>query len=49
MLIILILDFCFIWAVYAAFGILVPQPGIEPMAPAVEAWSLNPWTTGKVL
>ena len=24
--------------------ILVPQPGIEPMLPAVEAWSLNHWT-----
>ena len=26
-------------------GILVPQPGIEPVPPAVEAWSLNHWTT----
>ena len=24
--------------------ILVPQPGTEPMLPAVEAWSLNHWT-----
>ena len=24
-----------------AHGILVPQPGIEPMPPAVEAWRLN--------
>ena len=26
-----------------ACGILVPQPGIEPMPPAVEAWSPNHW------
>ena len=29
-------------------GILVPQPGIEPMAPEVEEQSINPWTTRKV-
>ena len=27
-----------------AHGILIPQPGIEPMPPAVEAQSLNHWT-----
>ena len=27
-----------------ACGILVLQPGIELMSPALEAWSLNPWT-----
>ena len=26
---------------YAACGILVPQPGIEPMAPEMEAQILN--------
>ena len=26
-------------------GILVPQPGIELMAPAMEAWNLHHWTT----
>ena len=26
-------------------GISVPQPGLEPMPPAVEAWSPNHWTT----
>ena len=26
-------------------GILVPRPGFEPGPPAVEAWSLNHWTT----
>ena len=29
-------------------GILVPPPGIEPVLPAVEAGSLNYWTTGEV-
>ena len=29
-------------------GILVPQPGIEPTPPAVEAQSLNHWTTSEV-
>ena len=28
--------------------ILVPQVGTEPMAPALEAWSLNYWTTRQV-
>ena len=32
----------------AARGILVPWPGIEPSPPAVEAWSLNHWTTREV-
>ena len=27
-----------------AYGILVPQPGIEPTPPALEAQSLNHWT-----
>ena len=29
--------------------ILVLQPGVEPMSPTVEAWSLNHWTTMEVL
>ena len=29
----------------AACSILVPQPGIEPEPPAVEAWCPNHWTT----
>ena len=29
--------------------ILVLQPGIEPVSPAVEAWSLNHWTTMEAL
>ena len=31
-----------------ACGILRPQPEIEPTPPALEAWSLNPWTTREV-
>ena len=31
-----------------ACGILVPQPGIEPVSPAVEAQSLNHWSTREV-
>ena len=34
---------------YSTHGILVPQPGMEPMPPAVEAWSLNHWTFREVL
>ena len=29
-------------------GILVPRPGIEPVLPAVEAWSPTHWTTREV-
>ena len=29
-------------------GILVPQPGIEPMPPSMEAQSLNHWGTRKI-
>ena len=32
-----------------ACRILVPQPGIEPVPPAVEVQSPNHWTTGEVL
>ena len=31
-----------------ACRILVPQPGIKPVPPALEAWSLNPWTAREV-
>ena len=33
----------------AAGGMFVPQPGIEPMPPAVEVLSLNHWATREVL
>ena len=31
-----------------ACGILVSQPGIKPVPPALEAWSLNHWTAREV-
>ena len=31
--------------IFLACGILVPWPGIEPMPPALAAWSLNHWST----
>ena len=34
---------------HMACGILVLQPGIEPMLPAVEVWSPNHWTARKFL
>ena len=40
--------FLCLWPHHAAYEILVPQPGIKPMPPAVEIHSLNPWTTGKL-
>ena len=33
---------------HVACGILVPQPGIEPVSPALEALSLNHWTAREV-
>ena len=32
------------WSYRVTWGILVPQPGIEPIPPAVEVCSLNHWT-----
>ena len=40
--------FFFFWSLCSAYGILVPQPGIEPMSPAVQVWSLNHWTLREV-
>ena len=31
-------------AAWPVGGSLVPRPGIKPMPPVVEAWSLNHWT-----
>ena len=31
---------------HAAYKILVPQPGIEPLPPVMEAQSLSHWTSG---
>ena len=38
----------FFWLHFMAYGILVPQPGIEPMSPALKVWSLNHWAAGEV-
>ena len=38
----------FFWLHSVACRIIVPQPGIEPASPAVEAWSLNHWTTREI-
>ena len=38
----------FFWPCHTACGILVAQPGIKSMPPAVEALSLNHWTTREV-
>ena len=38
----------FFWPCHTTYGILVPWPGIKPLPPAVEAWSLNHWTTREV-
>ena len=35
----------FFWPRHVAWGILVPLPGIKPMPPVLEVWSLNHWTT----
>ena len=40
--------FVFVLPSHVACGILVPQPGIEPLLPATEAQSLNHWTTREV-
>ena len=34
---------------YLSYRILVPQPGIKPVVPAVDVWGLNHWTTREVL
>ena len=33
---------------HVTYGILVPQPGIKPMSPAVDTQSLNHWTAREV-
>ena len=47
---IMVLFVCFFifWLCHEARGILVPQTGIEPTAPALEARSLNHWTAREV-
>ena len=46
------LSFCnfyhFFWWCHSAYGILVPQPGIEPAPPALKVQSLDNWTAREV-
>ena len=37
------------WVPHAACGILVPPPGIKPIFPASEAWSLDHWIPREIL
>ena len=39
--ILILFSLLFVWPYHAAHGILIPQPGTEPMSPAVEAQSLH--------
>ena len=39
----------YLFMAYRALGILISCPGIEPIPPAVEGWSLNHWTAREVL
>ena len=38
----------FLWPHHMACGVLVPQPVIEPILPAVEVWSPNRWAAREV-
>ena len=38
----------FFWLCHTACKILAPQPGIEPVLPAVEAWSPNHWKAREI-
>ena len=44
----LIQYFFLIWPCHAAYGILIPWPGIKPKAPILKAYSLNHWTTREI-
>ena len=43
-----VLIYLFFWPHHVACKILAPQPGIEPVPPALGARSLNHWTTREV-
>ena len=40
--------FFIFWPRCAACAVLVPQPGIKPVTPAVETQSINHWTTREI-
>ena len=39
----------FFWLQPVACGILVLQPRMKPVSPALKAWSLKHWTTREIL
>ena len=39
----------FFWLHLIVCGILVPQAGIKPAHPGMEAWILNHWTAREIL
>ena len=41
--------FCVYFFGHTSWHVNLPQPGIKPTPPAVERWSLNPWTTREAL
>ena len=43
-MVVLVSSISFFWPDHMASWILVPQPGIEPVLPALGSQSLNPWT-----
>ena len=45
---VMFLSFSLLWPCCMAWGILVHQPGLQTMPPAVKAWSLNHWTAREV-
>ena len=42
-------NFIYFWLYHVAYGILVPQPEIEPVPSVVRAQSPNHWTTRESL
>ena len=43
------LFFFLLWPHYTAYGILVPQPRIEPIPSAMKAWSPNHWASREAI
>ena len=39
---------CCVWSYHMAYGMSVPQPGIEPVAPELEVQSPNHWDAREV-
>lgn len=41
--------FKYFWPFHVAYGVLAPRPGVKPLPPTLEVWSLNRWTTSDFL